>query len=512
MRVLGVMINYRTAELTARAADALLAEFDAIGDCHLVVIDNDSQDGSLEQLTAEHGRRGWGSRASVVASGHNYGYGYGINVAVKHALAVGAAPDYVYVLNSDAFADPGSLRRMLAYMDAHPEVGLAGNDVCTPEGAIGGAAFRFPTAWSELAQNAELGVIAFALKNQMVSLGTSGEDRKVDWVPGTSMLIRREVFERVGYFDEGFFLYFEEVDFCKRVRDAGYDVAFVADAPVTHIGSVSTGMEDMSRRMPDYWFESRHRYFRKHHGRAYAAATDAAWLLGKAALHAKKALTGRGSAQRPSIVRDFVRNGVRALISSRLPGEDAALRQAGVPEPLAKDTRRARDLEPLELLLEDLATYDHKLTEPGLWAVLAHRLGVRSAELEARWSRPALEAAYRVMSTGVDWVWGIRLPRSVELGRRVRIWHNGCVLLEARAIGNDVHLRHDTTFGPVRGSDNRPENLPVIEDGADIGSGVCVLGDVRIGSGAVIGANSVVMRSVPARATVFGVPARIIPA
>jgi serine O-acetyltransferase len=126
--------------------------------------------------------------------------------------------------------------------------------------------------------------------------------------------------------------------------------------------------------------------------------------------------------------------------------------------------------------------------------------------------RRPLEATHTLLSTAVDWLWGINVPRTTRLGRRVRIWHNGSIVLNARAIGNDVQLRHDTTLGPVRMSDrHRPEQLPVIEDGADVGSGACILGDVTLGKGAMVGANSVVLRSVPAGATVFGVPAKVVP-
>jgi serine O-acetyltransferase len=83
------------------------------------------------------------------------------------------------------------------------------------------------------------------------------------------------------------------------------------------------------------------------------------------------------------------------------------------------------------------------------------------------------------------------------------------MVLTARSIGNDVHIRHDTTFGPVRAGDDA---LPVIQDRADIGSGVCVLGEITVGHDAMVGANSVVMKSVPPRAMVLGVPARIVPA
>jgi len=201
--------------------------------------------------------------------------------------------------------------------------------------------------------------------------------------------------------------------------------------------------------------------------------------------------------------RDFVRHSLTNLIKGK--GSETEL---GAPAP---DTRTPDTLGTLELLAEDFATFDRDLSQPGLWAVVAHRLGRRASASQNLPARVALGAAYQTMFTAVDWVWGIHLPRSVELGRRVRLWHNGCMLLMARSIGNDVHLRHDTTFGPLRGTAGTPENLPVIEDRADIGSGACVLGAVKVGHDAVIGANSVVMKNVQPNTTVLGVPARMVP-
>jgi serine O-acetyltransferase len=182
------------------------------------------------------------------------------------------------------------------------------------------------------------------------------------------------------------------------------------------------------------------------------------------------------------------------------------------PVSAAADERTADDLSLREVLSEDFATYDRSLVEPGFWAVAVHRFGTRVGQLEPPLLRRPLELTHKVLFTAVDWIWGISLPRTTRLGRRVRIWHNGSIFLNARSIGNDVQLRQDTTLGSVRMNDSaRPDRLPVIEDGADIGSGACILGDVTLGRGAMVGANSVVLQSVPAGATVFGVPARIMP-
>lgn len=183
------------------------------------------------------------------------------------------------------------------------------------------------------------------------------------------------------------------------------------------------------------------------------------------------------------------------------------------PAHAGENDGRAADALPLrELWAEDFQTHDRLWLEPGFWAVAVHRLGTRSRRIQRPALRRPLTLAYRLFATGVDWVWGINLPASTQVGRRVRIWHHGAILLDAKSIGNDVHIRHDTTLGPLRDRDaGRPECLPVVEDNVDIGSGACVLGSVHVGKGAFVGANSVVVQEVPPGATVFGVPARIIP-
>jgi serine O-acetyltransferase len=180
--------------------------------------------------------------------------------------------------------------------------------------------------------------------------------------------------------------------------------------------------------------------------------------------------------------------------------------------PSTKDARSAEELPLRELLAEDFVTHDRRWVEPGFWAVAAHRLGTRIERVKPAILRRPLGLTCKLLSTTVDWVWGIKLPATTRVGRRLRIWHHGSILLNARSIGDDVHIRHDTTLGAVRMADDGcTARLPVVEDGVDIGSGACVLGDVRVGQGAFVGANSVVLQEVPARATVFGVPARIIP-
>jgi N-acetylglucosaminyl-diphospho-decaprenol L-rhamnosyltransferase len=313
-RVAATVVNYRTPELAAKTVTSLLAQLRSLGPPHLYLVDNASGDDSLEHFRRAGERDGWGNSVTVVASRHNGGYGYGINLALRQAQAQAAPPDYLYVLNSDAVADEGTPLRLLDLMDGDPRIGIAGSRIHGPDGATQVTAFRFPSVLGELEQTARLGLATRLLRRHRIPMPEPAASCEVDWISGTSMLIRRQVFEQIGPFDEGYFLYFEETDFCYSARRAGWKVYYVADAPVTHLGSVSTGLHDMSCRMPRYWFDSRHRYLLKHHGRAYTALCDGAFVVGTALWRIKERLLHRNSEDRPHLIGDMLASSVRDLV------------------------------------------------------------------------------------------------------------------------------------------------------------------------------------------------------
>jgi len=162
----------------------------------------------------------------------------------------------------------------------------------------------------------------------------------------------------------------------------------------------------------------------------------------------------------------------------------------------------------LELVVEDFRTHDKNLFEPGFWAVAVHRFGNWRMGIAPKALRAPFSVAYKVASTSVKWLWGIDLGYTVRLGRRVRIWHHGGTVLSARSIGDDVHIRHNTTMGIARRSE--VAKRPTIEDRVDIGVGACIVGDVTVGHDSVVGANAVVVTSFPPHSRVAGVPARAI--
>ena len=275
--VLTIILNWRTADMTLRATEAALTAMEGIEGA-ITIVDNDSGDGSFERLQAEIAARGW-SRVRVLQSGRNGGFGAGNNVGIRAGLPDGGVPDYVYLLNSDAFPAPDAIAALLRHLETHPGTGFAGSHIHGVDGVPHHTAFRFPSIAGEFEQAARFGPISRLLRGAIVAPPLPEQTQRVDWLAGASIMMRQSVLDRIGLFDETFFLYFEETELCLRAARAGFPTDYVVESRVAHIGSASTGMKSWAR-IPRYWLDSRLYYYRKSHGRAYALLATLAHVAG----------------------------------------------------------------------------------------------------------------------------------------------------------------------------------------------------------------------------------------
>jgi N-acetylglucosaminyl-diphospho-decaprenol L-rhamnosyltransferase len=306
--VLTVILNWRTAEMTLRAAEAALRAMEPIEGA-IVIVDNDSGDGSFELLTATVAQRGWG-RVRVVQSGRNGGFGAGNNFGIRAGLPDGMKPDFVYLLNSDAFPAPDAIRALRDHLLAHPATGFAGSYIHGPDGQAHRTAFRFPSIASEFEGAIRLGLVSRLLKGSIVAAPLPKVTSRVDWLAGASIMMRQSVLDQVGLFDETFFLYFEETELCHRAAKAGWPTDYVVESRVEHIGSVSTGMKTWAR-IPSFWLDSRSYYFRKAHGRSYAALATMAHVAGGVLWRARLLVQRKDRGDPPYFLRDLVAHALR---------------------------------------------------------------------------------------------------------------------------------------------------------------------------------------------------------
>lgn len=326
--VLTVILNYRTAAMTLDSVAAARRAMDGLAG-GIVVVDNDSQDGSFETIRDHVAAEGWDAddRVRVIQSGDNIGFGGGNNVGMRAGLPGGSDPDYLYVLNSDAFPAPDAIRQLLDHLERTPETGFAGSYIHGPDGDTHLTTFRFPSIASEFEGAIRFGPVTRLLKHRRVPVDTPTETCPVDWLAGASVMMRRGVLDEIGTFDETFFLYFEETDLCLRAARAGHRTDFVPSSRVEHIGSVSTGMKTWTR-VPGYWFDSRWHYFRKNHGVGYAALATLAHLTGGTLNAIRCRLTGKDPGTPPGFLSELLAHDARALRHGR-PADGAG--RAGDP-------------------------------------------------------------------------------------------------------------------------------------------------------------------------------------
>lgn len=313
MSTLIVIVNYRTADLTVGCLRSLSDEVARTADLSVVVTDNASGDDSPDRIAAAIHDNGWSAWAKLMPLERNGGFAYGNNQAIRPALQSDTPPDFVLLLNPDTVVRPGAVSALLDFMHENPTVGIAGSRLEDPDGSPQRSAFRFHSIRSELDGGLRLGIVSRLLTSKCVAPPVRDDLHPTDWVAGASMIVRREVFDDAGLMDEGYFMYYEEVDFCLRALRSGWPCWYVPASRVVHLVGQTSGVtvkNTRPKRRPGYWFESRKRYFVKNHGRCYAALADAAWGLSFATFRLRQLIQRKPDTDPPKLLYDFVRHSV----------------------------------------------------------------------------------------------------------------------------------------------------------------------------------------------------------
>jgi len=301
----------------------------------VIVVDNASTDDSVDMVRTEF------PRAHLIANADNRGFPAANNqgIAVAHGR-------YVLLLNPDTQVLGDALATMVAFADANPGVGVVGPQLLNPDGSVQSSRRRFPTLASAFFESTWLQSHAPRRMLQRYYVLDRPDDavQDVDWVTGAALMARREAIQQVGLMDEGFFMYSEELDWCRRFREAGWRVVYLPTARIIH--HVGKSSEQVLPARHIHFQTSKVRYFRKHHGAASAGALrlflfgNYLWQLG---LEGAKWLVGHKRplrAQRISAYRQVLRSGLRPRNSTPpRGGEIRRFTPSDAPETGAKSGR-----------------------------------------------------------------------------------------------------------------------------------------------------------------------------
>ena len=248
------MVNWNTREDLGQALASMLNSGPGVS-AEVVVLDNASEDGSVEMVRERF------PSVRVLEGEENVGFARGYNRAAR-----GTEGRHLLMLNPDTIVRPGALERLVAFMDAHPRAGAAGPRLLNSDGSLQYSCRRFPRPLAAIFRNTVLGRLAPGnrfTRDYLMRDWDHGEAREVDWISGAAMCIRREAWEEVGGFDEGYFMYEEDVDWCLRAHKAGWEIWYEPEATIVH--RIGRSSDQRPTAMVVEFHRSMARFYREHY-------------------------------------------------------------------------------------------------------------------------------------------------------------------------------------------------------------------------------------------------------
>lgn len=248
------LVNWNTRPDLEQAIDAVLKADPGIG-LQVVVVDNGSGDGSAEMVRERF------PEVKLIESGENLGFARGYNRAAEEA-----GGRYLLMLNPDTEAQPGALRELVEFLDSHPKAGAAGPRLVNRDGSLQFSCRLFPRPVAAIFRNTVLGRLVprnRSTRDYLMADWDHDTVRGVDWLSGAAMCIRREAWEEVGGFDEGFFMYAEDIDWCLRAHEAGWGIYYVPSAVIMH--RIGRSSDQRPVKMVIQFHRSMARFYHKHY-------------------------------------------------------------------------------------------------------------------------------------------------------------------------------------------------------------------------------------------------------
>ena len=284
MKLLIVITSYRAKDLTVDCLRSLVGEVKETPGIRVGICDNGNEDDTLDYLNNAIASEGWQDWVYVKRVMPNRGFAGGNNVILRDALESGEGYDYYLLLNADTIVRPGALGRLISGMESEKGIGIACQRLEWPDGSPQISCFRFMSPVSEFIDAARTSVVTKLLERWNIPMPVSDVPTEMQWGSFACALIRREVLEKVGVLDERYYLYYDDVDYCRLARNAGWRVKYFPDSHVVHLRGKSNPLKEKAAkrlRRPAYWYRSRSGYLVKFYGRAGLFAANMLWYAGR---------------------------------------------------------------------------------------------------------------------------------------------------------------------------------------------------------------------------------------
>ncbi|MCB9802618.1 glycosyltransferase family 2 protein [Candidatus Nomurabacteria bacterium] len=249
-----VIVNWKVRALVEKCLKSVLADTKDFS-TEIFLVDNDSRDGTPEMIMAEY------PEVTMIALPYNRGFASANNLALKQSSG-----KYLFLLNPDTEVQPGFFKTIINYLETHPEVGILGPRILNSDFSLQESIRRFPSLLSQLIillklRHTFLG--QHLLKKYLAKDFDYNREEDVEQIMGAAMVIRREAFEKIGYLDEKFFVWFEEVDYCQRAIDQKIVIRYLPTCAILHHNGASFKKQRILRKQLIFNKSLIH-YFYKH--------------------------------------------------------------------------------------------------------------------------------------------------------------------------------------------------------------------------------------------------------
>ncbi len=324
--MLVLIVCYRAVDLTMDCLVSLEPEIQTVPGSRVIVCENGTGDGAAQELEAFVDERGWGSWVEIREVSPNRGFSGGNNFVLEDLMSWPVPPRSVLLLNADTIVRPGALRALYGALATYPDAGVISPRLEWPDATPQISCFRDFHPLTEFDKSSGIGVITRVLRPWVTAIPVTDEPTRPDWTSFACALLRREALEEIGVLDPGFFLYYDDPDYCRRARKGGFAVVNVPEAHVVHLRGRSNPMKKLAKekkRKPWYHFASRTRYYTKYYGRTGLLVANLLWLLGHSLAWTRQLLTRHGVPASERESRDIWTNWSNPLVMPNRGQDDA---------------------------------------------------------------------------------------------------------------------------------------------------------------------------------------------